>query len=122
MPEDRQVATVEHIFTWSQSQLAERSSGESSKKVCESVQAVEGKGLEGDRYSTGGGTYSQMSLRATQVTLFDVTQFEEICNKPRLRHANLDISSLRRNLGLRCKPASNIHTPEPALPSAHSSR
>ena len=110
MVEERVVATVEHLFTWSQSQLEERKTGISSKVEHEQIEVIEAKGIRGDRYATGKGTYSKLLLRACNMTLFDVTQFEEICAKPRLRHANLDISSLRRNVGLRCKPASNIHS------------
>jgi MOSC domain-containing protein YiiM len=104
-------ASVEHIFTWAKSQLEERKGGgASSKAVHEQIEALKGRGLEGDRYAARSGTYSGMDFTGQQVTLFDVSQYEEVIAKPRLRHANLDIASLRRNLGLRVNPKCDILT------------
>ena len=101
-------ACVDLIYTWSKSQLEERKDGISSMKQHEHISAIEGVGLEGDRYSKRHGTYSGMDFTCQQLTLFDIAQYEEIISKPRMQHANLSISSMRRNIGLRCKPATNI--------------
>ena len=106
---------VDCIYTWAKSQLEERKEGSSSMTEHQEIRAIEGVGLEGDRYATKQGLYSKYHTSCPDkgawqhVTLFDISQYEEICSKPRMRAcSNLSISALRRNIGLQCPPATNI--------------
>lgn len=108
MASSEPTANVAYIYTWSKSQLEERKIGMSTMVEHERIQATEQVGLDGDRYAAKKGTYSGMNFTGQQVTLFDVSQFEEVCNRPRLQHAKLTISDLRRNIGLRCSPGTTL--------------
>ena len=102
------MAAIEHIFTWAASQLEERKTGQSSMTRHQKIHAIAGVGLAGDRYAKKAGLYSGMNFTCQQVTLFDVAQYDELLNKPRMRQAQLTIPSLRRNIGLRCNAQTNI--------------
>jgi len=101
---------VVHIFTWAKSQLEERKDGISSICEHEEIKAIEGVGLEGDRYAKRKGLYSGMNFTCQQVTIFDIAQYDEICNKPRMRTAKLSAMSLRRNIGLRLAPSTTLNS------------
>ena len=58
----------------------------------EAVSAIPGQGLEGDRYATGRGTYSEYPEDGRQVTLFEQETLEAL-------HRDLDIALEARETG-----------------------
>jgi MOSC domain-containing protein YiiM len=61
----------------------------------ESVQAVAGRGLDGDRYYDGSGTYSQLPGGGREVTLIDAAALEAL---EREHGIHLEPGASRRNL------------------------
>ena len=74
--------------------------GEKAKEplhYVESVQAVKGKGLEGDRYFYGQGTFNKPQL-SQDVREVSILPFESLAECNRRLESDLDFLDLRRNL------------------------
>lgn len=71
----------------------------------EAVRAVAGRGLEGDRYLAGGGTYSEKEGPGRQVTLIEVEALDAIEREQGIRLAP---EASRRNLATRGVPLNHL--------------
>ena len=70
----------------------------------EQVQAVIGKGLEGDRYFLGAGTFSERPGTGREVTLIEMEAIEAV----REKNIVLDPGEARRNLVTRAVPLNHL--------------
>ncbi|MAV38012.1 MAG: MOSC domain-containing protein [Planctomycetaceae bacterium] len=71
-------------------------SGSEPMESCQSVEAITGQGLTGDRYTTGQGTFQDGPVQPTeQVTLIEREAIEAACRDYQLAITHLDT---RRNL------------------------
>ena len=71
----------------------------------ETVHAIAGVGLEGDRYATGKGTYSEYPEEGRQVTLFEQESLEAISRDLRI---TLQPHQTRRNIITRDVPLNHL--------------
>ena len=76
-----------------------------SLKTVESVQAVAGMGLEGDRYYLRTGTYSKKHDESRQVTLIEVEALEALNRDYRLELSPVES---RRNIATRGVPLNHL--------------
>jgi MOSC domain-containing protein YiiM len=71
----------------------------------EAVQAVAGQGLDGDRYATGKGTYSEFPEEGRQITLFEQETLEAL---RRDHNITLEPHQTRRNVITRGVPLNHL--------------
>jgi MOSC domain-containing protein YiiM len=71
----------------------------------DSVRAVAGKGLEGDRYANGAGTYSGQPGTGRQVTLIEAEAIESLARE---YDVELDPAESRRNIVTRGLPLNHL--------------
>lgn len=74
-------------------------------RALEEVRAVPGRGLEGDRYYAGQGTYSAKAGPHREVTLIELEALEAL---QRDAHISLELGDSRRNLVTRGVPLSHL--------------
>ena len=79
--------------------------GAESMVQVDSVRAVAGKGLEGDRYANGAGTYSGQPGTGRQVTLIEAEAIESLARE---YDVELDPAESRRNIVTRGLPLNHL--------------